>query len=208
MKTDFDIYVSFRKAQALANDRPYRLPKDWEAHREKKMTDKNLEFLDEAVKHFNTTFFNIDVDVYMECGFEIWKNFTYKHFLDPRVMEHYIQKDKTRKRKMNGEEDQIVNSFEFIGQFTKQYPPNETYTKLHLFCKTKHGGLRQIVSKYVEGKVDQMTLVYCLWKGYIVLNDDERPLVPYITQRYRELVENLQPLVKFIQMQEESIENV
>ena len=99
MITEYDIYYAFRKAQSLANDRGFRIPKDWERFKTK-MNANNSQWLKEAKMYFNTTYSNVDLDRYMMCGFEIWKGFTYKHFTHKKVIDLYISKDKTAKRKM------------------------------------------------------------------------------------------------------------
>ena len=97
MITDFDVYKSFRKAQANANNRGYKIPRDFDDFLEK-MNSNNREWLQRTTIYFNTSYRNIDIDKYMECGFEIWKSFTYKNFLHEKIMVLYISKDKARKR--------------------------------------------------------------------------------------------------------------
>ncbi len=201
MITEFDVYAAFRRAQANANDRGYRLPKNWNSFKER-MNKKNSEWLYKATVYFNTTYSNVNIDEYMACGFELWKGFTYKHFCDPRVIELYIQKDKIKKRKLSSSKEEIENSFSFISNYLNEKPSRPGYTQLQNFCKFRNGEVREIINMYNRSKVDSLTVTYCILKRYIVLTDDERALVPYISQRYRELVENLQPVLEFIKNKE------
>lgn len=204
MTTDWDVYCAFRKAQANANNRGYRLPKDWKACKAK-MTAKNVEWLDEATKHFNTRLSNIDIDRYMECGFDLWKGFTYKQFLNDKVIEHYIHKDKIQKRKLDISRTEIDRTFAFIQSWMADKPLRPGYGQLQSFCKFRDGQIRAIVSLYNLGKIDALTFTYCLMRKYIVFDDDERALTPYITQRYRELLENLKPLIGYIKSLEDRL---
>ena len=204
MITEQDVYFAFRKAQANANDRGFRMPKDWDAF-VAKMTEQNRNWLKQATMYFNTKFSNIDLDRYMACGFEIWKGFTYKQFLDDKVINLYISKDKSKKRQSEVTQREIEQSFNNISDFLKEVPRRPGYGQLQNFCKFRDGEVRVCINMYVQGKVDVMTLAYCVNRGYIQLTDDERALSPYLVQRYRELVENLQDVSGFIAEKEREL---
>lgn len=205
MVTDQDVYFAFRKAQGNANGRGFRMPKDWGAFLEK-MNANNKNWLRQATIYFNTKYSNIDLDRYMECGFEVWKSFTYKHFLDDKVIQLYIQKDKTRKRQMEVSHREIEQSFNAISDYLMDKPRRPGYTQLQNFCKFRDGELRICINMYVQGIVDAMTLTYCVNRGYIQLTDDERALSPYLVQRYRELLESLQDVKGFIKEKERELD--
>lgn len=204
MITDYDIYVAFRQAQALSKNRPYRLPKDWESYKTT-MSEANIKGLEKAVVYFNTTYSNIDLLEYMKCGFEVYKGLNYTNFLKPNIIQHYISKDKSKKRQMESSVDDIDNSFSYIKSYMSNKKVHTGYSRLQSFCKFRTGEIRDIVLLYNKNKIDQMTLVYCLFKRYIVLNDDERPLVPYISQRYRELCDNLHDVIDHIKECEDEL---
>lgn len=205
MITEFDVYYAFRKAQSLAKDRGFRIPKDWDKFLEK-MNKKNAEWLYRAMVHFNTTYSNIDIDEYMACGFTLWKGFTYKHFCDPKILELYIQLDKIKKRKLDVSHHEIEKSFSVIKHYLNSQPLRSGYTQLQSFCKFRDGEVRIIINKYNQNEIDPLTLVYCISKSYVVLTDDERALMPYISQRYRELNENLQPVLEFVKQKERELD--
>ena len=201
MTSDFDVYAAFRRAQANANGRGFRLPKDWESFKGK-MNKQNGEWLYKATMYFNTTYSNVDLDAYMSCGFDLWKGFTYKYFCDQRVIELYIQKDKIKKRKLRATTDEIEKSFVVISRYLEDKPIRPGYSQLQNFCKFRDGEVKNIINMYNRGHVDSMTLTYCMFRRYLVLTDDERVLMPYISQRYRELIESLQTVIEFIKTKE------
>lgn len=205
MITDFDIYCAYRQAQAEAKNRPYRLPNDWNSQRKNKMSEQNLKWLDEAVIHFNTRFANINLDDYMRCGFELLKTFSYKNFLDSRVIELYIQKDKIKKRKFLSNKKDIVRSLSFIKGVMFNQPLKEGYSALQLFCKIRNGSQRVIIDEYNKNNIDSVTFTYCVYSKYIVLNDLERSLVPYIRENYREIVRTINDLMDFIEEKEKEL---
>jgi hypothetical protein len=190
MITEYDVYCSFRRAQSLKNNKAYRLPKDWEAYNAK-MNTANAQWLYKLTVYFNTTYSNLNMDEYMNCGFELYPKFTYKNFFDSRVLNLYIEKDKAKKRRTEVAQHEIDDTFANIKEFLDTQPAREGYSQLQSYCKFRDGERRVIINMYMRGLVDTMTLVYCIKKRYLILTDDERPLVPYVSQRYRELVDKL-----------------
>lgn len=206
MITDYDVYVAFRKAQGNANGRGFRLPKNWEEFRHRKMSEVNRTQLDKAALYFNTTYSNIDIDMYMACGFEIWKGFTYAKFLHQKVIDLYIHKDKVKKRSLEVTHREVETTFNNIHDWLQGQPERPGYTQLQNFCKFRAGEVRIIINMYVQGKIDVMTLAYCVNRNYINLTDDERALSPYLVQRYRDLLEYLEDVKPFIQQKERELD--
>ena len=197
MITDQDVYFAFRKAQANANNRGFRMPKDWDKF-VLRMTEYNVNKLHQAALYFNTTYSNIDLDVYMASGFEIWKGFTYKNLLHDKVIQLYIHKDKTKKRTLEVTQREIETTFNTISDWLQDKPLRPGYNQLQNFCKFRAGEVRICINMYVQGKVDVMTLAYCVNRGYIKLTDDERALSPYLVQRYRDILDALEDVKMFI----------
>lgn len=204
MVTDQDVYFAFRKAQALANGRGFRMPKDFDAFLAK-MTPMNREWMQRATIAFNTRYSNINIDVYMSCGFEIWKNFTYKNLLHDKVIQLYIHKDKTKKRQTEVTQREIETTFNNIEDYLRDKPRRPGYTQLQNFCKFRQGEVRICINMYVQGKVDVMTLAYCVNRGYIKLTDDERALSTYLVQKYRDILDALEDVKSFIIQKENEI---
>lgn len=205
MITEYDVYYAFRKAQSLSNDRGFRIPKNWEAFKAK-MNENNRQWLREACMYFNTTYSNVDLDKYMMCGFEIWKGFSYKHFTHKKVIDLYIHKDKVAKRKLEVSRREIETTFNFISDELRDKPLRPGYNQLQNYCKFRTGETRNIINTYVQGKIDIMTLAYCVNRKYLILTDDERAMSPYLVQRYRELMENLQDVKGFIEEMEATLD--
>lgn len=205
MITDLDVYAAFRRAQANAKGTGFRLPTDWESHKTNRMTEYNYDQLYKMTVHFNTTLSNINMDRYMACGFELWKGFTYKHFCDQKILNLYMTHDKNRKRRMQASVDEIDSTFEFLKREMGVKPRRDGYGQLQNFCKFRDGEVKFIINTYLKGKVDTMTLTYCIYKRYLTLTDDERALTPYVADRYRELVENMQEVKVHIERKESEL---
>ena len=103
-----DIYRQFRRAQAHKNNRGYRMPKDFDKHFSTKMSEKNREALTLATKFFNTKWHNIDPYRFFECGFELFKTFSYTQFFDPRVINLYVTRDKNHKRELKVSKQEMI----------------------------------------------------------------------------------------------------
>lgn len=195
--TDWDIYVAFRNAQGTANDRGYRLPKDWSAQRAK-MKKTSLEYLDRTVGIFNTALSNIDIDKYMKCGFEIFKTFNYHMFLNKKVLNLYIQRDKIEKRSILVNKEKIVESVRFIKNYMKGVENRKGYNTLETYCKLREGSQKVVIGHYKKGHIDNITMVYFINNGYLVLDDDERHQVIYLINRYRDFIEVLKTVKSFL----------
>lgn len=203
--TTYQVYCAFRRAQGESKGTGFRLPKSWE-DQQKKMTQQNLDALQKTADYFNTVFSNIDLETYMKCGFELYKGFTYAMFLKKEVIQLYINKDKSKKRRMESSKETIDDTFDNISEYLSSRTLHKGYSKLQSFCKFRDGEIRDVVTLYNQSKVDQMTLVYCMTKKYITMSDDEMALVPYITQRYRTLVSNLNDIKEYIIQKEKELE--
>ena len=115
--TDWEVYVAFRAAQGNAKGRPFRLPKDWESFKSKRMLKKNVENLELAAGYFNTKWRNVDLDRLMTYGFELWKNFSYHQFFNKKLINYYIERDRILKRKLRVDKESIMKSLIFIKKF-------------------------------------------------------------------------------------------
>lgn len=197
MIKDQDVYFAFRKAQSNSKNRGFRMPKDFDAFLSK-MSPMNREWLQRTTICFNTKWLNIDLEQYMACGFEIWKSFTYKYMLHEKVIQLYIHKDKTRKRKIEVTHRNIETTFYNIYDFLQDKPQRPGYKQLQNFCKFREGEVRTCINMYVRGKIDSVTMSYCVNKGYINLTDDERALSPYLVQKYRDMLDLLEEIKPFI----------
>lgn len=198
---NIDIYYHFRRAQSESKGRGFRMPKDFDAHLEKKFTAKNREALILVTKFFNVKWKNVEPYRYFQCGFELFKTFSYLKFFDIRVLRLYIEKDKNIKREMMSNKTDIVNSVKFI----KKYMDDNQLFMFRDYLDSKNGRQRIVVDHYIKNNVDKFTLVWLVKTGKLVLTDDDRAYMPYIVQQYREICDELIEVNAFIRKAVERI---
>jgi len=190
MYEPIDIYVAFRKAQAEASNRGFRIPKDFEKHMETKMSTKNREALLLSTKYFNTKWNNINIDMFFECGFEIFKSFTYLQFFNQKVLNLYKVRDKNHKREMEVSKKGLLDSLKWV----KQWISKNDVLDLKGYCRLRDGSRSQIVEHYLHNHIDKYFVVQMIDKGYLKLTDEDRALIPYIVEQYRECLYKLNEL--------------
>jgi len=191
--TEEQVYYYFRKAQAETKNRGFRLPKDFEAHLNKKFSKSNKEALILATKYFNTKWENINVYKYMQCGFELLKTFSYVKFFDKRVMNLYIVKDKNLKRKMGLNKKEIIKSAKFV----KKYMNDNNIITFKDYCSATIDNRKEIIDHYIHNKIDKFFLVWSIKTGYLYLSDNDRSQIPYITAQYREILAEIDDINGF-----------
>lgn len=188
-----DVYVAFRKAQSFAKSRPYRLPKDWSKHYQKMSLD-NRNALSQVTHFFNTKWKEIDPEQYFLCGFELLKTFSYHNFTFPQVIKLYIQKDKAIKRQTRMNKGKIVQSVKFV----KDYMGMTNMKSFLVYCNTRVNNRLLPVKHYLENYLDIAFLTWLLKDKLIRLNDDERAMIPYVVDKYRENVLQLESIQDFL----------
>jgi hypothetical protein len=165
------------------------------------MKPQNREYLEKLTGYFNTTFSNIDIDKYMECGFQLWKTFSYHMFLRRNIIEMYKEQDKLKKRRIKKDMDRINDSMDFIIERVGDLKRNG-YNTLETYCKIKQGEMRLIVADYLKNDVDPLIFVYCIYYKYIKLTDIEREYCYTIVNRYRDLLDQMFEVEAFIKEKE------
>jgi len=183
MITIQEVYEIFRRVQGRSLGRPYKLPKDFNAWYIKsgKATQDNL---DMVTKFFNTKWANVNPEEYFEAGFNLFKNFTYHQFQNPKVMNFYIDKDKLKKRTIIGCKADLMKGLKHI---------KDTYNvTIEVYCRMKDKNLSQPVSDFLANKIGKYSLAYMIYKRHLVLEDHERALVSLITTNYRDLVAEIE----------------
>jgi hypothetical protein len=188
-----DVYCAFRKAQSNSKNRPFRIPKNFEKHLEEKMSDDNRKALIKATKYFNTKWNRIDPDKYMESGFEIFKNFTYTQFFNPKVLNLYSIRDKIYKmNKEQGKKD-IINSVAFLLKKAKEN--GITFEEL---CQTKIRGLNSVVSYYLKGKIDGLLLSWLIDVGVVKCKDNDLSFLSGFASQYRKNLSKVKEMKGFM----------
>jgi len=196
--TPEEVYESFRIAQSQFIGRPYRLPKDFDKHFRERLSEKNREALVYATKYFSTKWEGIRPVDYFACGFELFgKNFSYIKFFEKKIMHLYIQRDKIKKRNDALCKKSIVDSMKFAINYCKK----NNIATIGRYCMLESNGHSLPVRHYLDNKVDQYFLVILCTAGLLQFREEEIAYIPYITQRYREIVmalDDIEPFTKQI----------
>jgi hypothetical protein len=152
------------------------------------MTKENKLQLDTLVDYFNTKWQNVDPETYMSIGFELFKlRFTYRQFLNKKILLHYIQKDKIIKREIGLTQEQIKESVDFI----KRYVIGDSIgSKLLRYCSMKDGMMSLPVKHYLENKISKAFIAFIMWYGYYTPTEDELNKMPYVSAHYRDIANN------------------
>lgn len=204
MYTLQDIYYFYRREQAFANNRGFRMPKDFDFYLKKRLTPKNRESLELVTKYFNTKWRSIDPSVYFRKGFEIYKNFGYHQFFNRCVIERYIEDDRDRKRAIKMESKKMLESSIFVKGFMKE----NQITSLGVYAKSKDNGVSLPVRHYMINKIDPFFLVWLIKEGMFVPDDVDMPYMNYILTEQRNIIDKLNQHLQLTQKIKEVLSNV
>ena len=192
MYTLFEIYLKFRQAQSKFFSRPYRLPKNFDEFINKRLSRQNKESLEIVTNFFNTKWKNISIDRYFQYGFEIYDSkFTYVRFFDKIVMNGYIARDKHLKRDIEINKQNLINSARFIKKFIKNNIVNNKISRIIQYSRMRDKKDSLPIIHYIRGKIDKYFLVWLIKRKYLILNDNDRSLLPLIVENYRDYLNDL-----------------
>ncbi len=184
--TDWDVYCAFRQAQADFLSRPYKLPKNWEKFK-KRLTQKNLDCLEQVTKKFNGTWYKICPHTYFRTGFNIFgKKFSYVKFFEKVVLKKYMQDDRLQKRNMNLSKKELINSVKFIRKYMSRKRTNPRVSLVRQYSALAEGQASLPIIHYIKGHLDKFFLVWLMRRGLVKVTDDERAQIPDIVDNYRE----------------------
>lgn len=192
LDTEF-VYSCFRKAQSEHKGRGYRLPKDWENFFNNRLSKLNRKNLRAITRFFNTKWSALDSQKYFECGFELFNNFTYHQFLDPRVIRLYIQRDKIGKIQANLSKKNLVNSALFV----KQYMRDHNIRFFRSYAESVLNNQSLPIKHYIQNKIDHFFLTWLIRDGLVQI-EDEKSKIPYIMDNYRASVVELREMEPFL----------
>jgi hypothetical protein len=182
----FDIYLIYRRCQGRFRNSGYRLPKDWDTHFETKMIKENKNMLQILTGYFNTKWKDIDPEKYFTIGFELYGNrFSYRKFIDRKIILHYIQRDKLEKREIGEITDDIKESVKFVDKFVTE---SSKISKLLRYCSMKDGYLALPVIHYLDNKISKAFIVLLIKYGLFFPSDDEKAKIPYVLAHYNNIV--------------------
>jgi len=195
------VYYQFRKAQADFNNRGFRMPKNFEDHFKKKLSEINQKKLAKITNWYNTKWSNIDPYIYFTCGFELYKKrFSYIKFFEEKILVLYIQRDKNEKRQTRVTKEKLISSAKFI----KKYIKDNKIQSLQEYMDTNDGNQKLAVSHYLKNEIDSSFFVFLLKKG-MRLSDTDRSFIPYISKHYRIINVMLVDIKPFLNKMEELI---
>lgn len=186
------IYKQFRKAQADFNNRGYRMPKDFEAHFNEKMSEQNKKALIKITGWFLTKWQNINPYKYFMCGFELNKNLSYTKFFNEKILLLYTTRDKNLKRDIRITKQGLIKSAGFVKKWM-----NENNSTLNDYMNTREGHQKLAVDHYLKGNIDAPFFVFLLRKG-MILTDNERSCIPYIQAKFRKITFALNDIQDFL----------
>ena len=195
------VYYQFRKSQADFNNRGFRMPKNFEEHFKKKLSEINQKKLAKITNWYNTKWNNIDPYRYFTCGFELYKKrFSYVKFFEEKILVLYIQRDKNEKRQTRVTKEKLISSAKFI----KKYMQDNKIQSLQEYMDTNDGNQKLAVSHYLKNEIDSSFFVFLLKKG-MRLSDTDRSFIPYISKHYRIINVMLVDIKPFLNKMEELI---
>jgi hypothetical protein len=190
MYTVKDVYVFYRKQQALFFERSYRIPKDWVKFYNKIDASKR-NALQKITNNFNTKWQNIDPNEYFKTGFKLFKkSFSYHKFFDRKIIKHYIQIDRNKKRESNINKRKIVDSVKYLLNEAKR-----KNVSLDVYCKENNYG--NLVLGYTKNYIDIYTLVLLDRKGVININSNLEKRLPYFIDNKRQAYYYIKDNIKF-----------
>ena len=182
----FDIYKIFRKAQSEFSNRGYRLPKDWESHYANKMVSENKRALETITGYFNTKWQSINPEQYFSTGFTLFGNrFSYRRFLDKKIILQYIQNDKNEKRKTGLLQEDIKTSASYVNRLMTN---DGRGSKLIRYCNMNVGCIGKPVDDYIAGRITKTFMVLLIWHGIYKPTEEELNRMPYVTAHYHDII--------------------
>lgn len=178
MFTTFDVFLEYKKAEEYVKSKKCRMPKNWNDYLQNKISKSNREILETITNYFNTIWQDIDIYQYMIIGFTLYKNFTIKNFLNSKILNHYIKKDKSKK----------INDIDLNVETLKKslkYLKNEIngltlHDKFVYYANQKE----MVINDYCHNKINLALVVWLIMDNYLILEDVDIDRIPYLKQRY------------------------
>jgi hypothetical protein len=187
------IYIQYRKAQGNYTNKGFRLPKDFESFFNSRIKKQNREALIKITGWFITKWQNIDPLVYFECGFELYKKgFTYVMFFRENIIKLYKTRDKNKKREIEITKKGLIDSAVFVKKWMDKNNCN-----LNEYINMKEDNKRLAVDHYLKNKIDASFFVFLIGKG-MDLTDDDRTMIPYISDNFRKIKFGLNDIQDFL----------
>lgn len=184
MITTFDVYKSFRQAQSGFLGRPFKLPNDFDTFFAK-MVQPTKDKIILLTTYFNTKWMNVDPDTYFNVGFELFgKNFSYNKFTNEKILLLYIEKDKNKKRSYILTKENFGKSKDFVTAYCSKRSMRQDISIYTQYSRVLENGIKAPIAHYLSNAIDRYFLTWLIMNGYLRLSDDDRVLIPLITENY------------------------
>lgn len=196
-----DTYYKFKKASG----KPFRQIKNFEKYVDG-LSDNNKYNLILITKYFETKWSNIDKYKYFETGFKLYNSrFSYHKFFDPKILDLYIEIDKSKKLNEKLSKENIIKSIKFAINYLKHTSDyNKNMSLLVQYSNLMDGKLPCPIKHYLNGNICAYFLVYLINKGYFKANNYET-YISNINSKFYELSCNINQLKDFFVKIEEKL---
>lgn len=177
MYTNYTFYKKFKETEAdIKGVKPKVLTEDMFL---KRVSEKNHDIIGKCADLFNTRFSSVDLSEYIKCGFHHFKTFNFDKMFREVVLQEYIARD--RRKKMNVKEGmaKILDDMKYINMYIDDY------------TKIEDGGIRRIIRDYLDNKIGNTIVVYCIWRCIFVPSDIEWEYLEIIKNNYPEHEKNV-----------------
>ena len=164
-----DIWFAFQKAKACAKNRGYnRKIKSFSAIWEKRKPEER-ENIRKMHRFLLTTWQNIDIDKYFSCGFELWKNFTYTKWFDPKIIELYVLKERNDRIKDDEIKTSLVNSAKFI----KNYIKDNDIKDFRVYSRKRDNHELLCINHFIQNKISKWMLAFLIINKYCIIEPED-----------------------------------
>lgn len=198
MITEEQIYRKFRSIQSRILNRPYRLPKNWDIFFAKLGPDRKVP-LTRLTLNFNTKWSNVDPDLYINAGFEVFgPRFSYHVFLDKRVLNLYISKDRAIKREVENIEESLRKSIDFVDSVIPDGPTSKLYRYVNMY----DGSRPRAFTDYLANNIDKYFLVWLIKEDYVKIRNEQAMQLCYINEQYNKYLRILRSYLQTVQFKE------
>ena len=188
------IYQIFRRVQSTALNRGYKMPANWEQFWHNKLTKEQRETLRKCYRLSITTWQDIDLYTYFECGFELWKGFSYHQWFNVPVINLYIQKAKIHKKVEVDIKKDLIESAKFVKQFCK----DNNIETLKEYANLSYGSKLVCIEHFLKDKISKWFLCFLIYKKIVKLSKENWTRAPEINDNYAALIRELREIKIFI----------
>lgn len=196
MLTEKMVYTLFRKAQAKMSNRPgcFRLPKNWDIYWETKFKPEQREAIRKMTRYMATTWQDIDLERYFECGFELWRGFSYHQWFHKQVINLYIQKSKIHKKVEVDIKKSLVDSAKFV----KEYCRDNNIDSLRGYGTERAGFKLICIEHFLRDNISKWFLAFLIHRRYATLTREDWARIEELNENFDEFKRELREVKHFI----------